>query len=153
PKSIQPSEEIPSRRAARRRPISRRNRPVSRRGPVVAAIVIGGIGLLCLVGVLIVALFPGAGDKEKGSILPAPSGGMGEEGEGEVSVMSRDPHIQLAIRRGPKVVGTIGPNTNPQMTLPAGEYEVQVVDGAPEVRGFTGRLSLVRGDRKVVAVT
>jgi serine/threonine protein kinase len=153
PKRRQPSEEIPSRRAARPRAIPRRHRPVWRRGPVVVGVVIGGIGLLCLAGLLIAALLPGgAGDKEKGSVLPAPSGGMGDEGEGQVCVVSRDPHIELAIRRGPKVVGTIGPDTDPQMTLPAGEYQVEVVDGAPEVQGFTGRLSLARGDRKVVEV-
>jgi serine/threonine protein kinase len=151
--SVPTAEEIPSRRAARPRPVRREDPPPSRRGMVVAGVVIGVIGLLCLGGWLVVALLPGGdGDKEEGPARLVPSRGKADKEEGDVRVMSRDPHIQLAIRRGPEVVGTIGPDANPQMTLPAGEYEVEVVRGPPEVRGFRGRLSLAPGDRKALEV-
>src|SRR5262249_47756371 len=76
--SVPTTEEIPSRRVARSRPVRLEDRPRSRwgRGPVVAGVVIGVIVLLCLGGWLVVALLPGgAGDKEEGPALLVPSRG------------------------------------------------------------------------------
>ncbi len=114
-----------------------------------AGIVIGVISLLGLGSLLLVALSRGkAGDKKAEASPPA----VRDEGQGQVRVESLDPNLQLSIRRGPKVFGTIDTNANPQITLPAGEYEVEVVGGGPESRGRTGRLLLARDDRKVVEV-
>jgi serine/threonine protein kinase len=148
------SEEIPTLRAGRPRPVRRRNHPSSRWGRgVVVGLMIGAIGLLGLGGLLIASFLQRQpGDKKAGAALPTQSPDVREEGQGQVSILPRDPHLQLAIPRGPKVLGTLSPNTNPQMTLPVGEYEVQVVGGPPEVCGVTAPFSLAQGDRKVVVV-
>jgi len=153
--SIPTSEEVPTLRATRPRPIRGRNHPPSRRvrGLVVVGLMIGAVGLLGLGGLLLVSLFQREpGDKKAGAALATQSPDMREQGQGQVSILSRDPHLQLAIRRGPKVLGTLSPNTNPQMTLPVGEYEAQVVNGPPELRGVTAQFSLAQGDRKFVEV-
>jgi hypothetical protein len=48
------------------------------------------------------------------------------------------------------VVGSIHPEG--KQLLPAGDYEVEVVDGAPELRGFHKRISVAAGARVVVDV-
>ncbi len=84
---------------------------------------------------------------------PSPSSSSrAAEGQGEVSVASGDPGIQLAVRHGAEVIGTLNLNANPRMTLPAGDYRVEVVGGAPELRGMSAPLSLARGERKVAEV-
>jgi hypothetical protein len=135
----------PSSVPVRARSVRRRNRSIARpnRRPIVIGVAIGAGCLLLMGSVLVAFLLRGGAN---GAGLPK------KEGEGQVSVLSKDPHIQVAIYRGKDVVGTIGQNINSQITLPAGEYELKVVDGAPELRGFTGRLSLGRGDRKIVEV-
>lgn len=153
--SLRTSEDVSSSPTPRTRSVRRRKRPPSRRSwrPVAVGAMIGAIGLLSLGGLLFVALSrSGPRDKKSEADLLTPSIDLRGEDQGQVTVLSRDSRLKLAIRRGSKVLGTIDPYSNPNMMLPAGEYEVQVVEGAPEMRGFTGRLSLARGDRKVVEV-
>lgn len=113
---------------------------------------IGVLGFLGLMGLLIVAFGPGGANDKEAAALPAPAPAKSDAGQGQLYVVSKDLYLQLAIRRGSTVVGTIGPSMERQMTLADGDYEVEVVEGAPELRGFTSRLSLGRGDRKVVEV-
>jgi len=72
--------------------------------------------------------------------------------EGQVAVVCRNTNVRVAIRRGSEVVATVSPSTNSEVTLPPGEYELQVVGGAPELRELTGKLSLGQGERKIIDV-
>ncbi len=144
---LAPGETVPTRR------IRRRGRKPGRRGPalLLVAVAVGVVCLVALGGLLIVLLSrDGAGKVGPGPSALSP--GQGAGGEGQVGVVSRAFHLQLAIRRGGEVVGTLSPSTNPQMMLPAGEYGVQVVGGAPELQGKTAHLSLARGEQKFVEV-
>lgn len=142
-------------RSSRSRNNRQRKRSSSRPNwkPVVIGSVIGAVGLLGLGGLLLLMLFRGGTNEKKDKAAQlTPSSDVRAEEQGQVRVVSRDPRLQLALRRGTKTIGTISPESKPEMMVPAGEYEVEVVGGAPEVRGFTARLSLARGDRKVVEV-
>ncbi len=154
--NIRTSQEIPIARPSRSQHNRRRKRPSSRWNwkPVVVGAALGVVGLLSLGGLLLLAFSRGgAGSQKAGSGLLTPIVGIRDEEQGRVLVLSRDPHLRLAIRRGPEIIGIIGPiHSNPDIMLPAGEYDVEVVDGAPELRGFKGRLTLARGDRKLVEV-
>ena len=150
------TERIPSLRKSRSSSGRRRKRPPARRFPLGIAVAAGVVGLLGLGGLLAVILSGNrTGDRTAGATqpsAPAPPAVVREEGQGQVTIASRDPHVQVAVRRGTTVVGTLGPDTSTQLALPAGEYELEVVDGAPELRGFKGRLSLTPNDRKLVEV-
>lgn len=142
-------------RTPRTRTTRRRDRSHPRRSwrSIALLTAIAAIFLLSL-GNLFLVLHPrsGAGG-ENAETAPLPSAaGMRDEEQGHVQIMSGDPNVRLEIRRGPKVVGSISPNHNRDIMLPPGEYEVQVVDGAPELRGFARKLSLARGDQRVVDV-
>ena len=70
--------------------------------------------------------------------------------EGDVVVRCRDARLQVAIRRDGKTIKTVQPDST--LTLPTGEYDFEVVDGAPELRGFKRRLTLSQGGLLVVEV-
>jgi serine/threonine protein kinase len=111
-----------------------------------------GIAVVVLVGAVLVAIpflrrKPASPADE--TVAPGP---VNVPAPGRVLVFCRDPNLRLAIRRGGEVADTISPGTNPQAELPPGDYTLEIVGGAPELRGFTGKLSLGRGDRKYVEV-
>ena len=85
------------------------------------------------------------------SRLRDPKADQSPLGKGEVVVRCKDHRLELAIRREGKVVETIRPDS-PALSLPTGEYDLQVVAGAPELVGFEGKLSLAEGARLVVDV-
>jgi serine/threonine protein kinase len=153
--NIQSSEETPFTCPTRARSFRRRTRTLSRRSWTLAVvgIVLGLVGILSLGGLLLVALIRGgSGDNRAGPPPQGSSAGKQDDEQGHVRVLSMDPFLKLTVRRGDKVFGTIGPHDNSELRLPPGEYEVEVVDGAPEMRGFKGKLSVARGDLKGVEV-
>jgi hypothetical protein len=72
-------------------------------------------------------------------------------GDAQVLLHCRDRRLRLQFKRGNEVVALLGPGPSFQ-ALPAGDYELEVTEGAPELRGFTGRLSLRPGERRIVEV-
>ena len=103
------------------------------------------IGVLVLVTVLAgAALLSRPGLLGSGTTPEVPA-------DGEVVVRCKDTRVQVAILSEGKLVKMIrhGPQAEP---LPVGDYELEVVGGAPELRGFTGKFSIGAGDRMVVEV-
>jgi WD40 repeat protein len=73
-------------------------------------------------------------------------------GQGDLVIKTVDPNVEVAVRRGGKVVEILDLKTRQKLELPVGDYELALQGGPDGLRVSPSRFTLKRGQTEIVHV-